>query len=436
MNTRTFISIVGYPGVGKGYVMSKYLAGSSKYHHISYGDTMRDCDNLIIKELRHAAIVERHSEAFRKLEELFVVNLLPIILSKIDEDKIIILDNFPVHADAYQIFTQHYQLLLLIRVNVTSTDFLVERMLGRARDDSNDTDHAMKRIETYERIVLPNLLKMGKLYDARSKELVLEINAQDDLVAMLSSILDMVCHVHKNYEIDCTTRKTDLFICDDVKMWLHHVKQYRYPESFINTISGTVAKNLQIPSQIFNTTHQTFYFLENPRYVQSKTYRRFIAWPYIDLKKPQMNDVDIHTKKESSFERGEHNLPVNVVDLIQFSVPDLRKWITSLSELAAAGKNHVAKLLNVLPSEIDCFLHYPGASYYSVIHIHFTYRFDCAYDRVHPIERVIANLEDVCNGRMSSKNLLTKDYGMYTTSFDDLYSFYMCLRTQCMTNFV
>lgn len=428
MSDHKFISISGYPGIGKGYAISKYLEKNTFFYHISYGDTMRKYEMIDenVKRLRSIALDPNNSErdkAFRDLEHIFVKSILPKELINISKNKIIILDNFPVHIHGLREMNTKYSLMLVIHVQTKNDNLLVDRMLSRSRNDSNDRESALSRIRTYKNIVIPNLNEMATLYNRRTKEFVIDC---DDLVNKLSSYLDMISEVCNLFKVKVTKKETLVYVnnVDMVHRWISFSNKYNLPQAYINTISGKVTQQLNLHSINISTLDREFYLLKNPKYVDCQYYR-FIAWPLLPNSTQEPNNkIDVYTTSESSISR--QKTPTNIVECILLNDKELKSWQTSFRSLQEKGRQYVSKILSVPPEDIGCFVHYPGASYYSVIHIHFTYQFDYSYDRAHSLNKVLDDIDSILNNSVTREEILEK-YSSYTTSFFDFYSFYECM---------
>lgn len=434
-----FISVLGWPGIGKGYCITKYLANNTSNMnliHISYGDTMRQYEsiNSEIRELRHQAIVNKDDTSFRKLETIFLIQILPHILERITSDTIVLLDNFPVHKDALTQFNKYNPqgILQFILFDTSDYDLLISRMVGRFRSDSYSREYAINRINTYKYVVLPNLADMSKLYNKREKEMLVKVDYYDaydvfcSQMALINFILtDKSFLLHNNCEntyISVKDNKFDLMNC-----YINNCKKYNLPQAYINTITNQITTDYVIFSC---KSGRTFYLLENPRYLSKN---RYVLWPIFDITMFKSTEIDVHTWKSSIFPRTEQ-IPCNIVDLLlNMKSEDLIMWMNDIEELDYLSKRHLAAKLGVMENCISSFVHYPGASYYSVIHFHFTINFNHSYSRVHLLADVISDIRTIISNNTLRHKILLK-YSSYSTSLEDIYSFYMSPLTGCVSN--
>jgi hypothetical protein len=531
--------MTGYPGIGKGYILDKYVAHRKDYIHLSYGDLMRKYEKIDpeIQQRRDIALnrhdnhkieddaplhFARGAEAplhfargveaplrfargvadheFRILEKIFVERILPRELVDVPEEVIVILDNFPVHSDALRYFNKLYpqSVSLYLRLQTNDLGMLKRQMLQRCRDDSANLVEIERRIHTYKKIVATNLDRMSKLYDSRSKEMMVDLDTPTNTYQIVESILDLVLFARDHFTMKSETKTTSIEIKDPS---LHLLKSYidknnlnPQPLAYVNTVTELIAISLgwSPAIQILNDNcgnpndtedrdetpgkcdtdcslivneHPTvaiqtyldhdkhvlfttskgcdFYLIKNPRYLSGT---RYVSWPrashstvnigenfddtFSDRKLRDIvgNEVDIFTTDVSSIPR-DRNVPCNIVDLIMnYDVSHIAIWRDNMRELMIAGRKHLSSILSVAINQVACFLHYPGASYYSVLHIHFTVGFDHNYNRVHHLEGVISDLDQIVSddGSTEIRERILRQYSNYTTCYPDLYSFYMC----------
>lgn len=384
---------------------------------------------------------EETTAAFRELEQIFIDTLLPSELLAIPENTIVVLDNFPVEKSALEQFNKAYpqSVELFIILHTQNTALLTERMIARNRSDSADPRLIRKRIETYSNVVIPNLQKMASLYDRRTKEIVVNVDKCASMYNTLESILDMVKMLKSQYTVQSDSLHTLIRMEDAslamMELYVRKAASYNYPQAYLDTVSGQITDSAhgEISNTEFSTTAgNKYHLIRNPRYHKVQ---RYVLWPLpgnLDYRVDDKHEIDIYTTDASDYSRcldASRTLPCSVVDLILcFDLASIRCWIDDMQDIQHQGRQYLSNELGLPTEDFDCFLHYPGASYYSVLHIHFTHGFDCDYDRVHHLSAVIIDLQHLIDkgGSEEVRRAVAGKYSSYTTSYEDIYSFYVC----------
>lgn len=460
-----FISILGWPGVGKGYSIAEYLKKyPDAFIHVSYGDVMREAalNYPQIKKLRELALdwkqpfIERDG-AFRKLEMIFVNELLPnIVAHRSSVSKLFLLDNFPQHPDAFKVFEDAFPtnpIELFIHLNTNNFERLVKNMLERKRIDSDTIANARQRLHNYQKIVIKWIDKLSKIRKPQFVTIDADYGAVVDVVTSYFDILlplfnattpvaDTKAIINHNNPQILTIEDPKLEI---MKIWIQRCNAQNIPNAYMQTVSGAVAlsncwseyEDSHCKRYKTKSCGKEWYIIINPRYnldistVQSGSSIRFVMWPVVIDAPP--TTIEISTKYASKYRRLDLEksygiIPCNIVDLItRGTIDDIKLWIDQLSEIRIFGIEFVSKALNQPKDKISCFLHYPGASFYSIIHIHFTFGYDINYNRAHDLLDIIDDLNNLVTQKCTRDEILHK-YKIFTSSFSDWLEYFRCMQ--------
>ncbi|KAF1959688.1 P-loop containing nucleoside triphosphate hydrolase protein [Byssothecium circinans] len=176
-----FVSVLGPPGSGKG-TQCALLKEQYRCEHISVGDLLRsEADD---PESPYAAILQENLKHGRIGTKEMTVGIMK---RKVDElvkqgEEIILLDGFPRKVETAEYFEKTVGPLQLIIVLVCSDEVLEKRLLERSRAD-DDMETIRKRITVFKETTV----KVAEAY--RENGIVVEVNADDELVAVATDIL-------------------------------------------------------------------------------------------------------------------------------------------------------------------------------------------------------------------------------------------------------
>lgn len=155
---------LGAPGAGKG-TQAKALAKIKNIPHISTGDILRQA---VVKQATLGVLAKSYMDRGELVPDTLIIGLIKERLGQTDAQQGWILDGFPRNLDQAQALNellqqmkQNYDQVFYFDV---SQELLIERMLGRGRQDDNEAT-VRRRLEVYQEQTVP-LIKFYRDIDS------------------------------------------------------------------------------------------------------------------------------------------------------------------------------------------------------------------------------------------------------------------------------